>query len=282
MEIGDFLRARRARIQPTDVGLPAGGRRRVPGLRREELAQLAGVSVDYYTRLEQGRSPSVSDAILDAIARVLRLTDAESAHLRRLARPARAATRTRRPRAQAVRPEVTRLLEMMRDVPAFILGRRMDVLALNPLGAAVTGFSADASPNAARHTFLDPSGRDFYPEWNSVAEETVAYLRLDAGRHPDDPALAALVGELSMRSPEFRTLWARQDVREKTGGRKLIRHPLVGDLDLRYETLALTGDDDQLLVTYTARAGSPTEEALRQLASWSLVEVAGGQVLEGP
>jgi hypothetical protein len=177
---------------------------------------------------------------------------------------------------------VARLLEMMREVPAFVLGRRMDVLALNPLGAAVTGFSPDAAPNAARHTFLDPTARDFYPEWDRVAEETVAFLRLDAGRHPDDPQLAALVGELSMRSPRFRTLWARQDVREKTSGRKLIRHPLVGDLDLRYESLAMNGDDDQLLITYTAAAGSPTEEALRQLASWSLVEVAGREVLEGP
>ncbi len=281
MEIGEFLRARRARIQPSDVGLPAGGRRRVPGLRREELAQLAGVSVDYYTRLEQGRTPTVSDAVLDAIARALRLTAAESAHLRRLVRPART-TRTPRARAQTVRPELRRLLEMMRDVPAFVLGRRMDVLALNPLGAAVTGFSPDASPNTARHTFLDPTARDFYPEWDRVAEETVAYLRLDAGRHPDDPALAALVGELSMRSQEFRTLWARQDVREKTSGRKLIRHPLVGDLDLRYETLAVHSDEDQLLVTYTAEAGSPTETALRQLADWSLVEAAGREVLEGP
>lgn len=278
MEIGEFLRARRARIQPADVGLPPGGRRRVPGLRREELAQLAGVSVDYYTRLEQGRSPSVSDAVLDAIARVLALTDDERAHLRRLVRPARQG----RTRAQTVRPDVLRLLAVMRDVPAFVLGRRMDVLALNPLGAAVTGFSQDASPNAARHTFLDPAARDFYPEWRKVAAETVAYLRLDAGRHPDDPKLAALVGELSMRSEEFRTLWARQDVREKTHGRKLIRHPLVGDLGLRYESLALTGDADQLLITYTAEAGSPTEDALRQLAGWSLVEVAGGQVLEGP
>ena len=249
----------------------------MPGLRREELAQLAGVSVDYYTRVEQGRSPSVSDAVLDAIARVLRLTEDERGHLRRLVRPVRG------PKGrQTVRKEVARLLEMMGDVPAFVIGRRMDVLALNPLGAAVTGFSADTSPNAARYTFLDPTARDFCPEWQAVAEETVASLRLDAGRHPDDPKLAALVGELSMRSEEFRTLWARQDVRQKTHGRKLIRHPLVGDLDLRYETLRLTGDDDQLLITYTAEAGSPTADALRQLAGWSLVEVAGGQVLEGP
>ncbi|MEU0567530.1 helix-turn-helix transcriptional regulator [Nonomuraea sp. NPDC005983] len=269
-DLGDFLRSRRARIQPEDVGLPAGGRRRVPGLRREELAQLAGVSVDYYVRLEQGRSPNVSDAVLDAIARALRLDETENAHLRNLVRPARTARRAQRP--QQVRPGVLRMLEMMDDVPAFVLGRRMDILAWNPLADAVTGFSALDRHNAAWHTFLHPGARELYPEWPAVAAETVAYLHLDAGRHPDDPQLAALVGELSMKSEPFRRLWPRQDVKDKAHGRKLIRHPIVGDLELRYETFAVPGGESQLLVAYTVAAGSPSEERLRLLASWQASE----------
>jgi transcriptional regulator with XRE-family HTH domain len=263
--IGEFLRSRRARIQPCDVGLPEYGRRRVPGLRREELAQLAGVSVDYYVRLEQGRSPSVSDAVLDAIARALRLDATESAHLRNLARPGRPARVPERP--QRVRPGLLRMLEMMRDIPAFILGRRMDVLAWNPLADAVTGFSGLDRPNAARHAFLYPAGRALYPEWEAVAAETVAYLRLHAGRYPDDTRMADLVEELSAGSEAFRRLWAGQDVVEKTHGPKLIHHPQVGELEFRFETFAPPGDEDQLLVAYTVAAGSPAEERLRLLAA---------------
>jgi transcriptional regulator with XRE-family HTH domain len=253
------------------VGLPDLGRRRVPGLRREELAQLAGVSVDYYVRLEQGRSPRVSDAVLTAIARVLRLDDTERAHLRNLVRPVRSARRNDQP--QRVRPGLLRMLEMMPDLPAFILGRRMDILAWNTLGDAVTGFSTTDPCNAAWHTFLDPRTRELYPEWDIVAAETVGFLRLAAGRHPDDPHLTALVGELSVKSETFRRLWAGQDVKDKTYGRKLIRHPLVGDLELHYETLAPPGEDDQLLVTYTAVTGSPTEDRLKLLASWQAPEL---------
>jgi transcriptional regulator with XRE-family HTH domain len=250
-EIGEFLRTRRARIQPADAGLPDTGRRRVPGLRREELAQLAGVSVDYYVRLEQGRTPSVSDAVLDAIARVLQLDATEREHLRRLARStvSRPATKGR----QRVRAGTQRLLDMMGDIPAFVLGRRMDILAWNRLADILHGFSERPADqlNVARLTFLEPAARDFYPEWDAVAQETVAYLRLDAGRHPDDPRLAALIGELSLGNETFRRLWSQHPVREKTHGDKLINHPVAGRLEFRYETLALPDDPEQMIVAYT-------------------------------
>jgi transcriptional regulator with XRE-family HTH domain len=252
-EIGEFLRTRRARIQPADAGLPDTGRRRVPGLRREELAQLAGVSVDYYVRLEQGRTPSVSDPVLDAIARVLHLDTTEREHLRRLAsRPATATGRR-----QHVRPGTQRLLDLMAGIPAFVLGRRMDILAWNRLADVLHGFAERAEKtdqlNVARLTFLEPAARDFYPEWDAVAEETVAYLRLDAGRHPDDPQLAALIGELSLGNETFRRLWSQHPVREKTHGDKVINHPVGGRLEFRYETLALPDDPDQLIVAYCSR-----------------------------
>ncbi|MFI9328301.1 helix-turn-helix domain-containing protein [Kitasatospora sp. NPDC052868] len=267
--VGDFLRSRRARIQPEEVGLPVHGRRRVQGLRREEVAQLAGVSVDYYIRLEQGRGSSASDAVLDAVARVLRLDEVEAAHLRALARPPRAAAPARG--HQAVREGTRLLLDLMPGVPAFVLGRRMDVLAWNALGDAVNGFSAlpPGQCNAARTAFLDPAARDFYPQWEAVAVETVAYLRLDAGRYPEDSRLSALIGELAVRSEEFRRLWADQQVRQKTHGGKLIHHPVVGELDFGYETLAVNGSPDQLLVAYTAPPGSATAQRLALLASWS-------------
>ncbi|MFI6846074.1 helix-turn-helix transcriptional regulator [Kitasatospora sp. NBC_00085] len=274
--VGDFLRSRRARIRPEEVGLPSHGRRRVQGLRREEVAQLAGVSVDYYVRLEQGRGGSASDAVLDAVARVLGLDEVEAAYLRSLARPARpsAAPRGRR----QVREGTRLLLDLMPGVPAFVLGRRMDVLAWNDLGDAVNGFSARSSgeANAARHAFLDPAAREFYPQWEAVAAETVAYLRLDAGRHPQDARLAALVGELSMRSEEFRRLWADHEVKQKTHGVKLIRHRLVGELDFGYETLAVNGSPDQLLVVYTAPPGSPTAQKLALLGSWTAQDAPAG------
>ncbi|MBB4968248.1 helix-turn-helix transcriptional regulator [Saccharothrix violaceirubra] len=266
-DLGEFLRSRRARVRPDDVGLPGGGRRRVPGLRREELALLAGVSVDYYMRLEQGRTPAVSDAVLDAVSRVLRLDETERAHLRNLVRPAR----SRRSAPRRVRTGVLRLLESMADVPAFVLGRRTEVLAWNSLAGALYGFD-DAAPemrDSARHTFLDPDARSFYREWDTVAADQVAFLRLDAGRHPDDPLLAALVGELSVKDATFRELWARHAVLEKTHGTKLLRHPVVGDLDLDYETFRLPGEPDLALCVYTAPVGSPTQERLRLLASWS-------------
>jgi transcriptional regulator with XRE-family HTH domain len=276
---GEYLRSRRARIRPEDLGLPEYGRRRVPGLRREEVAQLAGVSVDYYVRLEQGRGTHVSDAVLDAVARVLGLDATEQAHLRDLARPApaeavRAPARAkgRGRAAQRVRPGVRVLLDGMADTPAFVLGHRMDVLAWNALAAAVNGFPADGTPNMARTAFLDPAARALYRDWPAVAAETVAHLRLYAGRHPRDARLTALVGELSVRSEDFRRLWADHQVKEKTYGVKRLHHPFAGDLDFGYETLALPGDPDQLLVAYTAPKGSPTAERLSLLASWTATD----------
>ncbi|MFI1203295.1 helix-turn-helix transcriptional regulator [Streptomyces sp. NPDC020883] len=281
-EIGDFLRSRRARIRPEEVGLPGHGRRRVPGLRREEVAQLAGVSVDYYIRLEQGRGPSVSDAVLDAIGRVLRLDDTEQGYLRKVARPGvrRAGPRTAAadPALQKVRPGLRLLLDTVDRAPAFLLGRRMDVLAWNDLGDAVVGFSqmAPRDRNIPRQVFLDPRARETYPEWPAVAAETVAHLRLDAGNHPQDPQLATLVGELSLASEDFRRLWADHQVREKSYGTKRLAHPVVGELTLPYETLTVPGEPDQMLVVYTPEPGSRTEERLRLLASWAATPTTPG------
>ncbi|AKA02696.1 XRE family transcriptional regulator [Streptomyces noursei ZPM] len=275
-ELGDFLRSRRARIQPEEVGLPGHGRRRVPGLRREEVAQLAGVSVDYYIRLEQGRGPSVSDAVLDAVGRVLRLDDTEQEYLRRVARPAARRAAARRAPAggsapQQVRPGLRLLLDTLDRAPAFVLGRRMDVLAWNDLGDAVVGFSrmAPEDRNMPRQVFLDPRARELYPDWAAVAAETVAHLRLDAGQHPHDAQLTTLIGELSLRSEDFRRLWADHQVREKSYGVKRLHHPVVGELELPYETLAVPGEAGQLLVVYTAEPGSQTAERLQLLASWA-------------
>jgi transcriptional regulator with XRE-family HTH domain len=270
-ELSDFLRTRRARLSPADAGIEtAGERRRVPGLRREELALLAGVSVDYYVRLEQGRGGvHPSDSVLNALARALRLDDAEYAHLRRLATAPLAQAPPRRPRPQRVRPEVQRLLDGMADVPAFVLGRRMDVLAWNELAAGLHvdfGALPGRMRNMPRLVFLDDASRQLYPDWEQVARETVTYLRFEASAQPDDAELHALVGELSTKSPEFGRWWARHDVREKSHGVKRYRHPLVGDLELHYETLTLPDDDRQTLVTYTAEPGSPSETALQMLA----------------
>ncbi|MQY13635.1 hypothetical protein SRB5_37850 [Streptomyces sp. RB5] len=263
-DLGGFLRSRRARIRPDDVGLPAYGRRRVPGLRREEVAQLAGVSVDYYIRLEQGRGPSVSDAVLDAVARVLRLDAVEREHLYDLARPGRA----RRFPAEGpdVRPGLRALLDSL-GTPAFVLGRRMEVVAWNGAGDAVNGFASwvPVYGTVVRHTFRAPGARELYPEWETVAREAVGYLRLDAGRHPGDAETEALVGELSAADADFRRLWAAHDVREKAHGRKLLRHPVLGELEFGYETLTLPGDPDLLLVAYTAARGSATEGKLAEV-----------------
>lgn len=269
-ELGEFLRARRARIKPEDAGFPRGGRRRVPGLRRDELARLAGVSVEYYTRLEQGRSPNVSDSVLDAIADALSLTDTEREHLRMLVRPTRHARPL--PRGAQIRPSLQNILDQMDRIPAVVLGPRLDVLAWSRLGAALGGYEDATEWNLPRQLFLDPKSREIYPEWEDVAADTVAVLRRATGRAPDDPELTALIGSLSIRSAEFRALWARHDIREKTFGRKRINHPLVGELDLAYESFPLTGEHDMMLVTYIAEPGSPSAEKLAVLASWSAPE----------
>lgn len=272
-EIGHFLRTRRARIKPSDVGLPEHGRRRVPGLRREELAQLAGVSIDYYNRLEQGRAPAVSDAVLDAIARVLRLDETELRHLSNLARPP---TRRPHPRLNDLRPSLRQMIEAMPSTPAAVLGRRTDVLGWNALGDALYGFSAMAPSerNAAWHTFLHPGIKDFYPDWETVAEETVAVLRMMAGADPHDEALADLVSGIASRSAEFRAMWERHPVLERAHGFKRMRHPVVGELELTFETMGSPAAADEMLVVYSAAPGSASEERLGLLASWAASEVS--------
>ncbi|WP_329137436.1 helix-turn-helix domain-containing protein [Streptomyces sp. NBC_00670] len=270
-ELSEFLRTRRARLKPEEVGLPSFGRhRRVPGLRREELAQLAGMSVAYYTRLEQGNGRNVSAEVLDAIACALRLSDAEHAHLLDLAKPKRQKKKAVA-RPQQVRVGLLQLLESVDTVPAYVSGRRSDILAWNRLASALFGDWGQLPPaerNWARLVFLNPGYRDLFVDWDRKASDMVSFLRMDAGRHPDDPRLSALVGELSVKSEEFRRLWATHDVKEKSHGAKRIRHPLVGELTLSFETFRLVDDADQSFVTYHAEPGSPSAEALRLLASW--------------
>lgn len=266
-ELGEFLRSRRARLQPADLGLPAHGRRRVPGLRREELAAVAGVSPDHYVRLEQGRSVQFSAEVLDAVARALRLSDTERAHLHRLARPA--ATGGSRP-PQRVRPGLAQLLDAMGELPGYVLGRNTDVLAWNSAAVALfTDFAAlpAGRRNKARLVFLDEDFRTRYVDWPDKARDVVAYLRYDMARHPGDPGTTALVRELSAASAEFRALWAQHHVRDKTHGRYRLRHPVVGPLELDYETLRLPDDPDQALVLYSAAPGSPAHNALRLLGT---------------
>ncbi|MFD9893821.1 helix-turn-helix transcriptional regulator [Amycolatopsis sp. NPDC059027] len=268
-EFGAFLKARRAALDPADLGLPDGvGKRRVAGLRREEIAQLAGISVDYYTRLEQGRARNVSDSILDALTRVLGLKDDEVTYLRNLVAPKQ--RRPARQRPQHVRPELRLMLDAI-QTPAFVFGRYLDVLAWNTLGGALS-FDLPAIPPSERNIpkmfFLDESTKELHPEWNTVAGEIVANLRAESGKYPDDPRLARLIGELSLGSEHFRKLWATHAVHEKARGRKIVRNAVVGELDLYYETLRLPEDPDLALVVYTAQPGSETERALGLLASW--------------
>ncbi|MFE6165802.1 helix-turn-helix domain-containing protein [Streptomyces sp. NPDC056486] len=270
-ELSEFLRTRRARLQPEDVGLPNFGRhRRVPGLRREELAQLAGVSVAYYTRLEQGNGRNVSGEVLDAIARALRLTDAEHSHLTHLAKP-KQHKKKRAARPQHVRPALLQLMDQMDGVPAYVVGRRTDILGWNRMAAALFGDWGALPPeerNWARICFLRPESRVLFRDWEQKASDIVSFLRMDAGCFPNDPLLSALVGELSVKSEEFRTLWATHDVREKGHGVKRFRHSLVGELTLSFETLSLPEDHDQSLMTYHAEPDSASADALRLLASW--------------
>jgi transcriptional regulator with XRE-family HTH domain len=270
-ELSEFLRSRRARLKPEDVGLPDFGRhRRVPGLRREELAQLAGVSVAYYTRLEQGNGRNVSAEILDSIARALRLTDAEHAHLTHLAKPK---SHKKKPaaRQQQVRGALRQLLDTMDGVPAYVVGRRSEILAWNRVASAVFGDWAElpaGERNWARLVFLRPDYRELFIDWEQKAIDIVCALRMDAGCHPDDPKLSTLVGELSVKSEEFRRLWATHDVKEKSHGVKRLHHPLVGDLSLNFESFRLPDDSEQSLITYHAEPGSPSADSLRLLASW--------------
>jgi transcriptional regulator with XRE-family HTH domain len=274
-DIRQFLATRRARITPEQSGLPLyGGNRRVAGLRREEVALLAGVSVDYYTRLERGNLSGVSESVLDGVARALQLDEAERAHLFDLAKATNSTPRTRRrrPAQQRIRPGVQRIVDGMTDSPAFVRNGRLDVLSINRLGRALYAplFTDPARPvNLARFAFLDPHAVDFYPEWTDAANTTVALLRTEAGRDPYDKGLSDLVGELSTRSDEFRTRWAAHDVRLHQTGVKQFHHPVVGDLRLDFEAMDLSADTGLTLTAYSAEPGSASHDGLKLLATWA-------------
>jgi transcriptional regulator with XRE-family HTH domain len=264
--IGEYLRARRELVLPEDVDLrDAGSHRRVPGLRREEVAMLAGVSADYYIRLEQGRDQHPSAQVLDALARALQLDDDATAHLHRLAAPP-SRRRRRSPRPEKAPASILRLIASWSQTPAHVHGRYMDVLAANPLAIAVAPYHAPGH-NLVRAAFLDPRVRDMYGDWEYVTESTVAGLRALVGPEVDDPRLNELVGELSVRSERFRQLWARHDARPKRSGTILLDHPQVGPLELSYEKLPIPDTNCQTLVIYHAEPGTPSAQALTLLAT---------------
>ena len=274
-QIREFLSTRRSKVTPEQAGLPIyrGDRRRVSGLRREEVASLAGISSEYYTRLERGTATGVSESVIDGIAHALQLDEAERMHLRDLLRTASTTRQPRRqPARERVRPTVQRVLDSMNGTPAFVLNGRLDILAANDLGLALySPIYADLvrPPNNARFVFLDPHATEFFRDWNKIANDTVAILRAEAGRDPYDGRLSELIGELSTRSDEFRVRWAAHNVRIHTTGVKLIHHPVVGDLDLPFESFPLAGDPSQSLLTYVVEPGSPSQDALNLLASWA-------------
>jgi transcriptional regulator with XRE-family HTH domain len=272
-EIREFLSSRRAKLTPDGVGLTSYGPRRVPGLRREEVAVLAGVSVPYYTRLERGNLSGVSESVLEALARALQLDDAERAHLFDLARAAQPATPARRrPRKERIRPSVQHTLDAITGAPAAVLNSRLDMLATNALARGLYSelYVDPVRPvNHARFVFLSPRAPDFYVDWEQAATDTVAILRTAAGRDPHDRDLSDLVGELSTRSEEFRTRWAAHNVRIHRTGVKKFHHPVVGDLSLTYEMLDVSADSGLAILTYTAEPGSKSAEALDLLASWT-------------
>lgn len=274
-QIQDFLASRRARITPQSVGLPVTGRkRRVPGLRREEVAALAGLSVDYYIRLERGALTNASDSVLHSIARALQLEATEEAHLMDLARAGRenAGPRTRRTPPAAVAPQIQMVLDSLVGVPALVRSPTLDVIATNSLARAVYSVLYTDGPkpsNLARFTFLDPRARQFWRDWDRVAGNFTAHLRTTAGATPQDRALTELVGELSTRSDTFRQLWARHDVRACGRGIHQFEHPVVGSLDLRYDILYLAAESGLTMLTYTAEPGTTSHDNLSLLASWT-------------
>lgn len=277
-ELREFLSTRRARITPAQAGLPDfGGRRRVPGLRREEAALLVGVSPQYYVRLERGDAAGVSDGVVDGLIRALQLDEAERTHLVALLRtcssPSRQQRRTR-PAATGLRPTVQRLLDSMSTIPAIVLNGRLDVLATNALGRALFSpwYETGRRVNNARLVFLDPRSHLLFREWDVVANDTVALLRAEAGRDPFDRSLSDLVGELSTRSDQFRVRWASHDVRIHNTGTKRLRHPVVGELNLPFESMPLETGSTTSLVTYLPEPGSPSHDALTLLANWNLTD----------
>ncbi|MFH8463292.1 helix-turn-helix transcriptional regulator [Streptomyces sp. NPDC017991] len=298
-DIREFLASRRAKITPQQAGLPAyGGNRRVPGLRREEVALLAGVSIDYYVRLERGHLAGASEGVLDSVANALQLDDAERAHLYDLARAAakRPARRTRRARGP-LPDSVLRVLDAMTDSPAFIRNGRLDILAVNRLGRAlysplyspryagkeqrIHGAKGEHTVNIARFQFLDPAGSDFFPDWEESVNTTVSLLRTEAGRAPGDSELTALIGELVTRSEEFRTAWAKHNVRLHHTGRKAFRHPAVGELTLDFDAMQLPAQPGLTLTAYSAAPHTPAHDALKLLAAWAATEEASTPAEEG-
>src|SRR3954466_525796 len=273
-EVREFLSSRRARITPEQAGLPAyGGNRRVKGLRREEVAMLAGVSVDYYVRMERGGLGGASESVLDALADALRLDEAERAHLFALARESAAHGRPRvRTAPTAVRPGIQQVLDAMTDAPAWVRNGRHDIVAMNQLARALySPVLADPRrpANTTRFVYLDPAAREFFVDYDRIANDAAAMLRLEAGRNPHDKALIELVGELSTHSELFRRRWASQDVQFHRSGRKRLRHPVVGQLDLDYESMVLPSEPGLQLNVYTAAAGTPTADGLKLLDSWA-------------
>ena len=273
----EFLTTRRARITPEQVGLPTVGTRRVPGLRRSEVATVAGLSVEYYARLERGQIGGASTGVLDALARALQLDETERAHLFDLARaadgiPTSGRSRRRTPSKAAARPSLQWTLEAIKDGVAFVRDQHQNLVATNTLGRAfyspVLG-DGGRQPNLARFQFLDPASRDFYPDWDLFAEMCVGIMRAEAGRDPHDRGLQDLVGELSTRSETFRRLWADHNVRTHGTGTKRFHHPVVGELTLAYEELAITAEPGLVLLIYTAEPGSPSADRMKLLASWT-------------
>ncbi|BEL03285.1 helix-turn-helix transcriptional regulator [Actinoplanes sichuanensis] len=280
-EVRAFLTSRRAKLSPERAGIPAYGSRRVAGLRRGEVAALAGVSVEYYIRLERGNLTGVSDSVLDAVSRALQLDETETTHLRHLARaagPQPARPRNRRAGGPEIRPAVRRLLDAMTGMPAILRDFRFDIVAANPLGRALYAPMFAGSPttpvNTMRFTFLDPQAQGFYPEWAQMARSAVGALHIAAAQHPADQQLMNLIGELSMRSDSFRTWWASQDVFVHRHGVKRFRHPGVGELELTYEGLELSGERDLTIVTYSAEPGTPSGDGLHLLATWAATQEA--------
>ncbi|MGW1781805.1 helix-turn-helix transcriptional regulator [Streptomyces sp. NPDC002143] len=281
-ETSAFLKSRRDKITPEQAGLPVHGHRRVTGLRRNEVATLAGVSVEYYTRLERGNLSGVSDNVLDALAQALRLDDTERTHLYDLARAAN--TTPARVRRRPARPSVRRIVDGMPGMPAFVKNHRFDILVANPLGRALfSEMYADPAcgANTQRFLFLSPAARRFYVDWERIAEGAVGALRIEAGKNPHDRELSNLIGELSTRSDTFRVLWGARDVHVFHDGTKRLRHPVIGELELNFESMNLPDGSGLVVALYNAAPGTAAEDALKLLASWSATaEAADTQAAE--
>ncbi len=272
-EVREFLSSRRARITPDQAGLPAyGGNRRVAGLRREEVAMLAGVSVDYYVRLERGNLAGASDSVLDAIANTLQLDEAEREYLHDLARTSGPGVKRSMKAKSTVRPAVQQVLDAISDAPAWVRNGRHDILAANRLARALYSpvYDDPRRPvNTTRFAYLNPKAREFWRDYDQITHDAAAMLRLEAGRNPHDPDLIRLIGELSTQSELFRQRWASRDVKYHRSGTKRLHHPVVGDLELNFESMELPSEPGLVLNVYTAAVNSPSADALKVLASWA-------------